>query len=96
MLGKAEEAKEVIRSRKSKDTHYIWQNKEDKRSNNDLQTKLSTKTNDRATRTPLKCGGQPQCSKSVRGSCSTRGICRVTLVTNPVINHEWKKDRIVI
>ncbi len=32
LLGKCEDANEVIRSRKSKDTQYIWQNKEDKRS----------------------------------------------------------------
>ena len=29
-------------------------------------------------------------------SCSTCGIRRITLVTNPVISHEWRKDRIVI
>ena len=33
------------------------------------------------------------CSGRVISSCSTRVICRVTLVTNPVFRHEWWKDR---
>jgi hypothetical protein len=35
------------------------------------------------------------CSGSVSSSCSTSGIRRVNLVTNPVINHELGKDRVV-
>ena len=31
------------------------------------------------------------CSVRVIHSCSTSGICHVTLVTNPVTSHEWKK-----
>jgi hypothetical protein len=33
------------------------------------------------------------CSERVSSSCSTSGIRRVNLVTNPVIFHEWGKDR---
>jgi len=36
-------------------------------------------------------------NKNTRGrnSCSISGIRHATLVTNPVISHEWGKDRIV-
>ena len=43
-------------------------------------------------RTPLKYEGEPKCSEKVGSSCSTSGTCRVNLVTNPVISHEWVKD----
>jgi hypothetical protein len=33
------------------------------------------------------------CSGRVSSSCSTSGTRRVNLVTNPVINREWGKDR---
>jgi hypothetical protein len=52
-----------------------------KTTNNDLQN-IHKKTKDRVTRTPLKTGS----------SCSTSGTRRITLVTNPVISHEWGKD----
>jgi hypothetical protein len=29
----------------------------------------------------------------VSSSCSTSGTRHVTLITNPVISHEWGKDR---
>jgi hypothetical protein len=51
------------------------------------------KTKDRVTRTPLKIGGELRCSGRVGSSCSTSGICRVNLVTNPVLSREWGKDR---
>jgi hypothetical protein len=51
------------------------------------------KTKDRVTRTPLKTGGELWCSGRVSSSCSTSGIRRVNLVTNPVISREWGKDR---
>jgi hypothetical protein len=47
----------------------------------------------RVTRTPLKPGGELRCSVRVSSSCSTSDTCRVNLVTNPVISHEWGKDR---
>ena len=50
------------------------------------------KTKDRVTRTPLITGGDLSCSGRVSNSCSTRGIRRVNLVTNPVISHERGKD----
>ena len=53
----------------------------------------STKTKDRATRTPLKTGGELRCSGRVSISCSTSDTRRVNLVTNPVISHERGKDR---
>jgi hypothetical protein len=49
-------------------------------------TKHTHKTKDRVTRTPLTTG-------RISSSCSTSGSRRVHLVTNPVINHEWGKDR---
>ena len=56
-------------------------------------TKHTYKTKDRVTRTPLKSGGELRCSGRVNSSSSTSGICRVNLVTNPVLSHEWWKDR---
>jgi hypothetical protein len=54
------------------------------------------KTKDRVTRTTLKIGGGLGCSERVSNSCSTSGTRRVNLVTNPVISHEWGKDREVL
>ena len=59
-------------------------------------TKHTHKTKDRVTRTPLKTGVELRCSGKVGSSCSTSGARRVNLVTNPVISHEWGKDRIMI
>jgi hypothetical protein len=56
-------------------------------------TKHTHKTKDRIIPTPLKTGGELRCSGRVRSSCSTSGTRRVNLVTNPVISHEWGKDR---
>ena len=47
-------------------------------------TKHTYKTKDRVTRTPLNTGGELRCSGMVSSFCSTSGIRRVTLVTNPV------------
>jgi hypothetical protein len=59
-------------------------------------TKQCTKIKDRVTRTPLKIGCELRCSWRVSSSCSTSGTRRVTLFTNPVINHEWGKGREVL
>ena len=56
-------------------------------------TKHTHKTKDRLTRTQLKTGSELGCSGRVGISCSTSGTRRVNLVTNPVIDHEWGKDR---
>jgi LysM repeat protein len=56
-------------------------------------TKHTHKTKDRITRTPLKTGGVLRCSGRVGSSCSTIDTRRVNLVANPVIRHEWGKDR---
>ena len=56
-------------------------------------TKHIYKTKDRVTQAPLKTGSELRCSRRVSSSCSTSGIRRVNLVTNPVITHEWGKDR---
>ena len=37
---------------------------------------------------PLKTGGALRCSGRESSSCSTWGICRVILVTNPVMNEK--------
>ena len=39
---------------------------------------------------PLQSGAEHRCPGRVSGSCCTR---RVILVTSPVINLEWRKDR---
>jgi hypothetical protein len=46
----------------------------------------------RVTQTTLKIGGELGCSWRVSSSCSTSGTRRATLVTNPVINHEWGNE----
>ena len=56
-------------------------------------TKHTHKTKDRATRSPLKT---ESCSERLSSSCSTSCTRRVNLVTNPVISHEWGKDREVL
>jgi hypothetical protein len=42
---------------------------------------------------PLKTWSELGCSVRVSSSCSTSGTRLVNLVTNPVISHEWGKDR---
>jgi short subunit dehydrogenase-like uncharacterized protein len=56
-------------------------------------TQHTYKAKDRITRTPLKTEGELRCSGRISTSCSTSGIRRVNLVTNPVISREWGKDR---
>ena len=56
-------------------------------------TKHTRKTKDRVIRTPLKTGDELRCSGRVSSSCSTNDTRRVNIVTNPVIRHEWGKDR---
>jgi hypothetical protein len=58
--------------------------------------KHTHKTKDRVTRTPLLTGGELVCFGMVSSYCSTSGTRRVNLVTNPVISHEWGKDREVL
>ena len=54
-------------------------------------TKHHTKTKDRATGTTLKPGGDLRCTERISCSCSINATCCVTLVTNPVINHKYRK-----
>jgi hypothetical protein len=59
-------------------------------------TKHTYKIKDRVIRTPppqKKTGGELRCSGRERSSCSISATRRVNLVTNPVISHEWGKDR---
>ena len=58
-----------------------------KRINSDLQN-TTHKTKDRETRTRQTTRGELRCSGRVGSSCSTRGIRRINIVTNPVINYE--------
>ena len=46
---------------------------------------ITQNSKDRAT---LKTGSEHRCSGIVSSSCSIRGTCRVTLVTNPVITYK--------
>ena len=56
-------------------------------------TKHTHKAKDRVTLAPREWF---RCSGRVHSSCSTSGTCRVNLVTNSVISHEWGKDREVL
>ena len=75
-----EDTKDLTRKSK-KDKQYKGQMKRDKRTNNDLQNN-TLKTKDRATRTPLKTGGDLRCFGWGSSYCSTSGTRVVTLVTN--------------
>jgi hypothetical protein len=78
--------KEVLRIRKpKKNRQHNGEKKKDKGTNNDQQN-IHIKLKDRGTPNQQKTG-------RVSSSWSTSGTCRVNLVTNLVINHEWGKDR---
>ena len=62
-----------------------------KRTNNPLQS-TTQNTKDWAARTPLKTGGELRCCGRVSISCSSSDTHLVSLVTNPVISHEWGED----
>ena len=92
-------SRRVWRYQRSKQNPYIeeeqttqWSS-EKVQKDKQLSTKHTYKTKERITQTPLKTGGQLRCSGRVGSSCSTRDTRRVNLVTNPVISHEWGKER---
>ena len=76
-----------IPNRNSTNRQHNDQKKKDKRTNSDLLN-ITQQTKDQATRMPLKTSGELRCSEKINSSCSACGTRRVTLVTNPVINHE--------
>ena len=65
------------------------------RINNDLHN-ITHKIRDRETRTALISWSELRCSRRVSSLCSTDGTRSVTLITNPVVSHEWRKDSNVI
>jgi len=74
-----------------KNRQHNGQMKKYKRTNNDPQNidiKLrSSNTN------PTNNRGELMCSGKVGSSCSISGTRHDNLFTNPVISHEWGKDR---
>ena len=64
-----------------------------KRTNGQTIYKTLHKTKDLVTKILLKTGDELGCSGRAGSSCSTSGTCRITLVTNPLTSHEWRKDR---
>ena len=87
------DTKYVIRIRASKkNRQHNGQKKKDKQ----RSTKHTHKTKDRIRGTPLETGGELRCSGRVSSSSSTSGTRHINLVTNPVISHEWGKDREVV
>jgi hypothetical protein len=86
----------------SKGTNIIRKSKKNmqdngqKKKDKQRSTKYTLKTKDRVTRTPLKSEDQLGCSRRVSSSCSTSDTSRVNLVTNPVISHEYGKNRDVL
>ena len=91
------DTKEVIRSHESKKNILCNdQNKRDKKTDNGLQN-TTQKTKDRPIRTTLKIWWWTQGLRvGISSSCSTSDTRCVNLVTNPVISHEWVKDREVL
>ena len=61
-----------------------------------IYKELRRKLNPEQHEQPLKTEGELRFSLKVYSSCSTSGIRRVTLVTNPLISYELIKDRVVI
>jgi hypothetical protein len=59
------------------------------RGNQDVNQRTTDNTMAKRKRT----NNELRCSKRMSSSCSTSGTRRVNLGTNPVINHEWGKDR---
>ena len=88
-----EDTKGIIRICKSqKDRQHNGHMKKNKRTNNDLQNihiKLKIESNTNAT----KNRGWTQVFLKGKQLLLHKGTRRVTLVTNPVISHEWGKDR---
>ena len=72
-----------------------WPKEKGQRTKNDLHSIhiCTYKTKDRVTRNPLRIEGELMCSGRVNSSCSTSDTRPVNLVTNPVISHEWGKNR---
>jgi hypothetical protein len=87
VISKFEDTKGVIRSRKSKDRQ--WSKEKAQR---DKQW-CAKHYKERATRASLKSGDEVRCSGRVGDSCSTRGIRRVTLVINLLINYENRRNK---
>ena len=80
-------------AKRQKDRQYNGQKKKDKSTNNDQQN--YTENSDPATRTSPKTRDELMYPGRVSSSCSTSGTRLVTL-GNPVISHEWRKDREVL
>jgi hypothetical protein len=60
------------------------------------QTMICTEKQRLSNKTQQTAEGEFTCYGKVRSSCSTSRTRRVTIVTNPVISHEWGKTKIVI
>jgi hypothetical protein len=58
-----------------------------KTTSNDIQN-TTQKTKDRVRQNPLQTRVELKCPRRAGSSCSTSGIRRVTIDSNPVINHE--------
>ena len=61
---------------------------------NDYLQNTTQKT--RATRTPLKTGGEIWCSGKIGSAYSTYATHCITLDTNPDIDHERGKDKMIV
>ena len=85
-----EDTKGIIRIRKLKVRQHNGQKKKDEKD------KHTHKTKDRETRASLKSGGELMCTGRISSPCSTSDTRRVILVTNPVVNCEWGKNREVL
>ena len=66
-----------------------WQNEKGQRYKQ-RSTKLTYKTKDRVTRTPLKTGGELRCSGRISSSCSTSDTLVLIKLIRKVWRHNWK------
>jgi hypothetical protein len=92
-LEEFEDTKGVIRIRISEKNRQHNGQKKKVQQDKQRSTKHTYETKDRVTRTPLNTGGELRCSGRVDSSCSTSDTRGDNLVTNPVISHEWGKNR---
>ena len=69
--------------------------KKDTRTKHYVQN-ATQKINNLATQTKLKFSSELRCPGKINGFCPICGTRRDTLLTNPVISHEWGTHRIMI
>jgi hypothetical protein len=85
-----EDTNVVIRSRQSKKNWHCNGQQTKRQADTQWCANTMQKHTDRA-----KTGNELMCPGRINNYCPTCDICRVTLVTNLMISHQWGKDHIM-